>query len=128
MRSFNALSVLHNNYTLPDFEYFVCNLLGHFWFNVINSIEELLYSGCYDAENKGQHIIEYILTRERLEMPSVRWPSARFTQNRDSGVLLELLRENGFLCQTMMILPDQALTRDTWLQMLIFTVQKKTPF
>ena len=75
---------------------FPCDLPDHFKFDVINSLEELLYSGCYDAKNKGPHIIEYILTKERLESESVRRPSARFTQNRDGNILQKLLSENGF--------------------------------
>jgi DNA/RNA endonuclease G (NUC1) len=74
---------------------FPCDLEGHFDFSVSND-EEILYSGCYDAINKGPHIIEYILTKERVESPSVRRPSARFTQNRDGGALQKLLRENGY--------------------------------
>jgi DNA/RNA endonuclease G (NUC1) len=70
-------------------------LEGHFDFSVSND-EEILYCGCYDAINKGPHIIEYILTKERVESPSVRRPSARFTQNRDGGILQNLLRENGY--------------------------------
>jgi DNA/RNA endonuclease G (NUC1) len=70
-------------------------LEGHFDFDVCNS-EGILYSGCYDAINKGPHIIEYILTKERLESESVSRPSARFTQNRDGGVLQNLLRANGY--------------------------------
>jgi DNA/RNA endonuclease G (NUC1) len=70
-------------------------LEGHFDFSVSND-EEILYFGCYDAINKGPHIIEYILTKERVESPSVRRPSARFTQNRDGGILQNLLRENGY--------------------------------
>jgi len=74
---------------------FTCDLPGHFDFEVSNG-EELLYSGCYDAVNKGPHIIEYVLTRERLEAEHVRRPSARFTQDRDGGVLQALLNENGY--------------------------------
>ena len=74
---------------------FPCDLEGHFDFDVSND-EETLYSGCYDAINKGPHIIEYILTKERLESESVKRPSARFTQNRDGGVLQNLLAENGY--------------------------------
>jgi endonuclease G len=73
---------------------FPCDLPGHFDFDV--SIDEIvLYSGCYDAINKGPHIIEYILTKERAESTSIR-PSARFTQNRDGGVLQNLLTEHGY--------------------------------
>ena len=74
---------------------FPCDLEGHFDFDVSNDAE-VLYSGCYDAINKGPHIIEYILTRERVESESVKRPSARFTQNRDGGVLQNLLNENGY--------------------------------
>jgi DNA/RNA endonuclease G (NUC1) len=75
---------------------FPCDLDGHFDFDVSNSDEVILYSGCYDAINKGPHIIEYVLTKERVESPSVRRPSARFTQNRDGGSLQNLLQENGY--------------------------------
>ena len=74
---------------------FPCDLDGHFSFDVSNN-EEILYSGCYDAINKGPHIIEYILTKERLESERVRRPSTRFTQDRDGGVLQDLLTENGY--------------------------------
>ena len=74
---------------------FACDLPGHFEFDVSNE-EEILYSGCYDAVNLGPHIIEYILTKERAEAVGVRRPSARFTQNRDGGVLQNLLAENGY--------------------------------
>jgi hypothetical protein len=74
---------------------FSCDLEGHFDFDVSNG-EEILYSGCYDAVNLGPHIIEYILTRERAESTGTRRPSAMFTQNRDGGVLRELLAENGY--------------------------------
>jgi len=74
---------------------FTCDLPGHFDFEVFNG-DELLYSGCYDAVNKGPHIIEYILTRERLEAEHVRRPRSRFTQDRDGGVLQALLNENGY--------------------------------
>ena len=75
---------------------FTCGLAGHFEFHVSNSEEELLYSGCYDAINKGPHIIEYMLTGERAESSGTKRPTARFTQNRDGGVLQELLLENGY--------------------------------
>jgi DNA/RNA endonuclease G (NUC1) len=75
---------------------FACDLPDHFKFDVANHHEELLYSGCYDAMNKGPHIIEYILTKERAESTGTRRPDARFTQNRDGGVLQNLLREHGF--------------------------------
>jgi len=75
---------------------FGCDLPGHFKFDVTNKEEVLLYSGCYDAINKGPHIIEYILTKERAEGSGTRRPSARFTQNRDLGILQELLIENGY--------------------------------
>jgi len=73
---------------------FPCDLPDHFDFDVANN-GETLYSGCYDAIHKGPHIIEYILLKERLESPSVRRPSARFTQDRDGGVLRALLSEHG---------------------------------
>ena len=75
---------------------FACDLPGHFEFHVSNSEEILLYSGCYDAVNKGPHKIEYILTRERAESSGIRRPSVSFTQNRDGGVLQALLAENGY--------------------------------
>ena len=74
---------------------FACDLEGHFDFEVSNG-EELLYWGCYDAVNKGPHIIEYILTKKRLETESAKRPNVQFTQNRDGGVLQKLLRENGY--------------------------------
>ena len=74
---------------------YACDLEGHFAFDVFNS-EEILYSGCYDAVNSGPHIITYILTSERAEATGTRRPSAMFTQNRDGGVLQELLIENGY--------------------------------
>jgi len=74
---------------------FACDIEGHFWFDVFNSEEELLYSGCYDAVNLGPHIIEYILTKERAEAGGIR-PSASFTQDRDGGALLDLLAANGY--------------------------------
>jgi DNA/RNA endonuclease G (NUC1) len=75
---------------------FACDLEGHFDFTVSNSEEEILYLGCYDAVNLGPHIIEYILTKERAEATGVRRPSVSFTQNRDNGVLKQLLAENGY--------------------------------
>ena len=75
---------------------FACDLPDHFDFRVSNKNEEILYYGCYDAINKGPHIVEYLLTKERAESIGVRRPSARFTQNRDGGVLQSLLLENGF--------------------------------
>jgi DNA/RNA endonuclease G (NUC1) len=74
---------------------FACDLEGHFWFDVSNN-EEILYSGCYDAINMGPHIIEYILTKERAEATGIRRPSATFTQNRDGGILRNLLAEHGY--------------------------------
>ncbi|MDR0315429.1 MAG: DNA/RNA non-specific endonuclease [Treponema sp.] len=74
---------------------FACDLSGHFDFAVSND-EEILYSGCYDAVNRGPHIIQYFLTKERAESMGVRRPSATFTQNRDGGVLRNLLSENGY--------------------------------
>jgi DNA/RNA endonuclease G (NUC1) len=73
---------------------FACDLPGHFDFNVSNN-DEILYSGCYDTVNSGPHIITYILTKERAEA-RVRRPSAMFTQDRDGGILMELLAENGY--------------------------------
>ena len=72
-----------------------CDLEGHFDFDVFND-GELLYWGCYDAVNMGPHLIEYFLTRERLEKESVTRPSVQFTQDRDGGVLNSLLNENGY--------------------------------
>ena len=74
---------------------FACDLPGHFKFNVSNK-EEILYSGCYDAVNMGPHITYYILTRERAEATGVSRPSTIFSQNRDGGVLQNLLKENGY--------------------------------
>jgi DNA/RNA endonuclease G (NUC1) len=73
---------------------FACDLPGHFDFNVSNN-DEILYSGCYDTVNYGPHIITYILTKERAEARGRR-PSAMFTQDRDGGILMELLAENGY--------------------------------
>ena len=78
-----------------DLYLFACELPGHFDFEVFND-KEILYFGCYDAVNKGPHIIMYILTADRLEEPSVRRPSVPFTQDRDGGVLWTLLMENGY--------------------------------
>ena len=75
---------------------FGCDASGHFEFDVSNSGEQLLYSGCYDAVNRGPHIVEYILTKERAESTGTRRPSVRFTQNRDGGALQALLEENGY--------------------------------
>jgi len=74
---------------------FACGLEGHFIFNVSNK-EEVLYYGCYDAINRGPHIIAYVLTKERAENSEAGRPAAAFTQDRDSGVLLNLLAENGY--------------------------------
>ena len=74
---------------------FACDLPAHFIFEVSND-EEVLYSGCYDAINKGPHIIEYFLTKERAESKGVRRPFVPFTRNRDGGVLQNLLMENGY--------------------------------
>jgi DNA/RNA endonuclease G (NUC1) len=74
---------------------FPCDLSDHFKFEVIND-DELLYSGCYDVINKGPHIIEYILTKERLEREKVKRPVATFTQYRDGGALQNILAENGY--------------------------------
>jgi len=73
---------------------FACDMEGHFDFDVSYE-DELLYSGCYDAVNLGPHIIDYILTKERAEARGGR-PSTAFTQDRDGGVLQELLAEHGF--------------------------------
>jgi DNA/RNA endonuclease G (NUC1) len=73
---------------------FPCDLPDHFEFQVSNK-DEVLYSGCYDAIHKGPHITEYVLTQERILGKSVRRPSAPFTQDRDGGVLQNLLKENG---------------------------------
>ena len=75
---------------------FACDLPGHFDFDVSNSEEEILYSGCYDAVNLGPHTITYILTRERTENNEGGRPSVMFTQDRDGGVLKKLLEENGY--------------------------------
>jgi len=75
---------------------FACDLEGHFEFTVCNSEEEILYRGCYDAINLGPHTIEYILTKERTEATGVKRPSAQFTQDRDNGVLQQLLTEHGY--------------------------------
>jgi endonuclease G len=74
---------------------FTCDLPDHFEFDVSNE-EEVLYSGCYDAIHKGPHIIEYILTRERIISESVKRPSVKFAQDRDGGVLQNILKENGY--------------------------------
>jgi endonuclease G len=73
---------------------FSCDLPDHFDFDVSND-EEILYAGCYDAIHKGPHVIEYFLTKERAENGGIR-PSARFTQDRDGGILQNLLSENGY--------------------------------
>jgi DNA/RNA endonuclease G (NUC1) len=75
---------------------FACDLEGHFEFTVYNGEEEILYHGCYDAVNLGPHITEYILTKERAEARGVRRPSTQFTQDRDNGVLQQLLTEHGY--------------------------------
>jgi len=75
---------------------FACDLEGHFEFTVYNNEEEILYRGCYDAINLGPHITEYILTKERAEATGVRRPSAQFTQDRDNGVLQQLLLDHGY--------------------------------
>jgi DNA/RNA endonuclease G (NUC1) len=85
------LALVFFNFTFA----FACDLPGHFEFDVSNG-EEILYSGCYDAVNLGPHIIEYILTRERAESRGTRRPSAKFSQDRDGGVLQNLLAENGY--------------------------------
>jgi endonuclease G len=78
-----------------DFSLLACDLPDHFDF-VVSNDDEILYCGCYDAIHKGPHIIEYILTKERAESRGTRRPSARFTQDRDGGVLQTLLIENGY--------------------------------
>jgi len=80
---------------LFSIEGFACEVEGHFSFEV-SCDEVLLYSGCYDAVNLGPHIITYILTKDRAESTGTRRPSAQFTQNRDGGVLQQLLLENGY--------------------------------
>ncbi|MDR2942133.1 MAG: DNA/RNA non-specific endonuclease [Treponema sp.] len=75
---------------------FACDLPGHFDFVVSNN-GEILYSGCYDAVNLGPHIIEYILTKERVEAKGAKRPSVPFSQDRDGGILQRLLAENGYL-------------------------------
>ncbi|MDR0312294.1 MAG: DNA/RNA non-specific endonuclease [Treponema sp.] len=74
---------------------FPCELEGHFDFEVMLN-DEILYCGCYDAINKGPHIIEYVLTRERAESTGVTRPSVIFSQDRDGGFLQTLLLENGY--------------------------------
>jgi DNA/RNA endonuclease G (NUC1) len=74
---------------------FACDLPWHYEFDVSNN-DEILYSGCYDAINSGPHIITYILTKERAEAKGTKRPIARFTQDRDGGILMELLAENGY--------------------------------
>ncbi|MDR2543345.1 MAG: DNA/RNA non-specific endonuclease [Treponema sp.] len=73
-----------------------CDMEGHFWFDVHNENNELLYSGCYDVINLGPHIIDYILTKERAEARGIRRPNVTFTQNRDGGTLRRLLAEHGY--------------------------------
>ena len=79
---------------------FGCDLDGHFQFDVSNNDSLLMYSGCYDAINRGPHIIEYLLSKERAESTGISRPSATFSQNRDGGVLQRLLRENGYSLPT----------------------------
>jgi len=74
---------------------FACDLPGHFDFEVSNE-DRVLYTGCYDAVHKGPHLIVYFLTKERLEGESVRRPNTTFTQDRDGGILQNLLNENGY--------------------------------
>jgi DNA/RNA endonuclease G (NUC1) len=90
-----GLLVLLFSHFLTVFSY-ACDLEGHFDFNVSNDEEEILYSGCYDAINLGPHIIEYILTKERAEATGIERPSTTFTQNRDNGVLMQLLAKHGY--------------------------------
>ena len=100
MESIHTIKFMARKYALLFFLFlayfsFACDSEGHFEFDVFND-EEILYSGCYDAINKGPHIIEYILTKERAEASGTRRPSVRFTRDRDGGVLLNLLQENGY--------------------------------
>jgi DNA/RNA endonuclease G (NUC1) len=74
---------------------FACDLPDHFEFKVSNE-DEALYSGCYDAIHRGPHIVEYMLTKERVLGESVKRTSVRFTRNRDGGVLQNLLEEHGY--------------------------------
>jgi len=74
---------------------FACDTPGHFEFNVSHD-KEILYSGCYDAVNLGPHIITYILTKERLEGERAERPSVQFTQDRDGGILQNILTDNGY--------------------------------
>jgi len=76
-----------------------CDMEGHFDFDVPGAYE-VLYYGCYDAINKGPHIIEYILTKERAEATGTRRPVVQFTQNRDGGTLQNTLLENGYSLPT----------------------------
>jgi DNA/RNA endonuclease G (NUC1) len=92
---FILLLVFRIVFVNADLSLRACDLSGHFDFEVSNE-EEVLYYGCYDAINKGPHIIMYILTNERLVSKSVRRPSVPFTQDRDGGVLWALLQENGY--------------------------------
>jgi len=78
-----------------DYSLRACDLPAHFDFTVSNE-DEILYYGCYDAIHKGPHIIEYTLTKERAESTGIRRPSVRFTQDRDGGILQNLLNENGY--------------------------------
>ena len=73
---------------------FACDLLNHFVFTVQNSDEELLYWGCYDAENNGPHMVIWYLTKERTEGQGRA--NTIFTQQRDGGQLLLDLLEAGF--------------------------------
>jgi endonuclease G len=86
---FFALLLFHITFIFP------CDLPGHFDF-VVSNDTQVQYYGCYDAEHKGPHIVEYVLTKERMESESVRRPSATFTRDRDGGVLQNLLLENGY--------------------------------
>jgi len=97
MRKIFLLSLLFRIVFInADFSLRACDLPAHFDF-VVSNDGETLYCGCYDAVHKGPHIIEYTLTRERAESTGTRRPSARFTQDRDGGVLKNLLIENGYL-------------------------------
>jgi len=74
---------------------FACDLSGHFEFDVSHG-EILLYTGCYDAVNRGPHTIEYLLTKERAEATGTKRPSASFAQRRDGGTLQRKLLESGY--------------------------------
>ena len=73
---------------------FACDLPNHFAFSVRNSDDEVLYWGCYDADNNGPHKVIWFLTYERTE--GTGRANASFTQQRDGGQLLLDLLEAGF--------------------------------